>query len=174
MTCYLTVYENRRDRDGDRAAGGDGARALAQLLTLMDGFHKAEGSHVLVIGATNRYSMHRHTVCTAILYSSLCDTYILSTTPSRHSIYCTGVQVILQQTFRGYVPSYSRYILYMRTSAILRKPPFRYVPSCSSLPDILKCTVILQVYIIQVYTSYPVYIIQVDTFVRLHGMCRYG
>lgn len=47
-------FPSRRDRDGDKAGGGDGARALAQLLTLMDGFHKAEGSHVLAFGATNR------------------------------------------------------------------------------------------------------------------------
>ena len=44
----------RRDRDGDKAGGGEAARPLAQLLTLMDGFHKTEGTHVLVIGATNR------------------------------------------------------------------------------------------------------------------------
>ncbi|CBJ30073.1 estExt_Genewise1.C_60040 [Ectocarpus siliculosus] len=45
----------RRDRDGDKAGGGEGARALAQLLTLMDGFRGAEGSsHVIVVGATNR------------------------------------------------------------------------------------------------------------------------
>ncbi|CAN0067492.1 unnamed protein product, partial [Ectocarpus sp. 12 AP-2014] len=44
-----------RDRDGDKAGGGEGARALAQLLTLMDGFRGAEGSsHVIVVGATNR------------------------------------------------------------------------------------------------------------------------
>ncbi|CAN0447127.1 unnamed protein product, partial [Scytosiphon promiscuus] len=46
---------SRRDRDGDKAGGGEGARALAQLLTLMDGFHGAGGSsHVIVVGATNR------------------------------------------------------------------------------------------------------------------------
>lgn len=45
----------RRDRDGDKAGGGEGARALAQLLTLMDGFHGADrSSHVVVVGATNR------------------------------------------------------------------------------------------------------------------------
>eukprot|EP00903_Cladosiphon_okamuranus_P019554 g17985.t1 len=45
----------RRDRDGDKAGGGEGARALAQLLTLMDGFRGADGSsHVVVVGATNR------------------------------------------------------------------------------------------------------------------------
>lgn len=48
------LLARRRDLDGDRAAGGDGARALTQLLTLMDGYHKEEGSHVLVVGATNR------------------------------------------------------------------------------------------------------------------------
>lgn len=47
----------RRDRDGDKAGGGEAARPLAQLLTLMDGFHKTEGAHVMVIGATNRWSL---------------------------------------------------------------------------------------------------------------------
>lgn len=45
----------RRDLDGDKGSGGEGARALAQLLTLLDGFHRPEGSHVVVIGATNRW-----------------------------------------------------------------------------------------------------------------------
>ncbi|CAM9960597.1 unnamed protein product, partial [Hapterophycus canaliculatus] len=49
------LLASRRDRDGDKAGGGEGARALAQLLTLMDGFHGAGGSsHVIVVGATNR------------------------------------------------------------------------------------------------------------------------
>lgn len=66
----------RRDRDGDKAGGGEGARALAQLLTLMDGFHGTDGSsHVVVVGATNRYCR------------CMCDLYFASTgSPTRHDL----------------------------------------------------------------------------------------
>ena len=56
LDVVCTSRGRRRDRDGDKADGGEGARALAQLLTLMDGFHGKDGSsHVVVVGATNRW-----------------------------------------------------------------------------------------------------------------------
>ena len=65
MTIFF-VTVGRRDRDGDKSGGGEAARPLAQLLTLMDGFQKAEGAHVIVIGATNRSDRKGATILNSI------------------------------------------------------------------------------------------------------------